>query len=92
MTYWTAGQPMAKDVFPLVRLVDAGGQVWGERLERGSDAIHVWPTSRWLPGEVVRVDYDVNLNPITPAGTYRVVVDVPGATAKIVCGDVKIIP
>ena len=89
-TYWTTTQPIPKDVFPAVRLVDAGGQVWGDKLDRGSDAIHVWPTSRWLPGEVIRVDYDVNLNPVTPTGAYRVVVDAPGAAEKIVCGEVSV--
>jgi 4-amino-4-deoxy-L-arabinose transferase-like glycosyltransferase len=88
--YWTATAPLTADLFPNVRLVDAAGQVWGEKLDRGGDAIHLWPTSRWLPGEVVRADYDVNLNPRTPPGTYRLVVEMPGAVEQIVCGDVRI--
>jgi 4-amino-4-deoxy-L-arabinose transferase-like glycosyltransferase len=89
--YWTAaGQAPATDIFPLVRLVDAAGQVWGQSLERGNDATHVWPTSRWLPGEVIRVDYDVNLNPLAPRGTYRLVIEVPGIAGQAVCGVVGV--
>jgi mannosyltransferase len=89
-TYWTATAPPGEDVYPQVRLEDVGGQVWGERLERPGDAIHLWPTSRWQPGEVVRVDYDVNLNPVTPAGGYRVVLSVSGSESPTLCGDVTV--
>jgi hypothetical protein len=90
-TYWDANgvHPLA-DIAPQVRLVDAAGQIWGEGLARTGDAFHVWPTSRWLPGEVLRADYDVNLNPITPDGLYQVIVEVPGASAKAFCGNVEI--
>ena len=90
-TSWRIGDKQATgDLFPKARLIDAGGQVWGESLDRPNDALHVWPTSRWLPGEVVRVDYDVNLNPVTPAGTYRLVIDLPQTSEQVVCGDVRI--
>jgi hypothetical protein len=90
-TYWTALAPPGEDVYPQVRLVDSAGQVWGERLERPKDAIHLWPTSGWQPDDVVRADYDVNLNPITPAGKYKVVVSVPGSGAQALCGEVTVI-
>jgi len=48
--------------------------VWGASLERGNDAFHVYPPTRWQPGQVVRADFDVNLNPATPPGTYTLVV------------------
>jgi len=90
-TSWQAGDKRASgDLFPRVRLVDAGGQVWGESLDRPNDALHVWPTSRWLPGEIVRVDHDVNLNPVTPPGTYRLVIDLPQTSEQVVCGEVKV--
>jgi hypothetical protein len=85
-SYWTAMAPLDEDVYPELRLEDSAGQVWGERLERSEDAIHLWPTSRWKPGEVLRADYDVNLNPITPAGEYTVVVSVLGSETRAVCG------
>jgi hypothetical protein len=90
-TYWTALTPLGEDLYPQVRLEDSTGQVWGERLERSGDAIHMWPTSRWQPGELLRADYDVNLNPITPAGEYTVVVSVPGSEIRARCdGDVTV--
>jgi hypothetical protein len=89
-TYWTTTAPPAADLFPTVRLVDAAGQVWGDKLDRPGDAIHIWPTSRWLPGEVVRVDYDVNLNPATPPGDYRLVIGVAGGAGDVVCGEVRV--
>jgi hypothetical protein len=68
--------------------VDEAGQIWGDSLARDGAAIRTWPTSAWLPGEVVRVDYDVNLNPVTPAGTYRLVIDLAGE--QVACGEVAI--
>jgi 4-amino-4-deoxy-L-arabinose transferase-like glycosyltransferase len=90
ITYWTATAPVSGDFYPQVRLQDAAGQVWGESLERQSDAIHIWPTSRWQPGEVVRLDYDVNLNPITPPGSYRITIGAPPGAAQASCGDVSV--
>ena len=89
-TYWTTDETPSTDVFPQVRLVDQAGQVWGDKLERSNDAIHMWPTSRWIPGEVVRVDSDVNLNPITPPGRYQLVVGLSEGSESVVCGEVEI--
>jgi 4-amino-4-deoxy-L-arabinose transferase-like glycosyltransferase len=89
VTQWQVGNQLPReDLLPKARLVDAGGQVWGERLDRANDALHLWATSRWQPGEVVRVDYDVNLNPMTPPGRYRLAIELPGEQA--VCGAVMI--
>jgi mannosyltransferase len=89
-TYWTATAPVGQEVYPQVRLRDSAGQVWGERLERPGDAIHIWPTSRWAPNEVVRVDYDVNMNPITPPGEYRVEINVSDVGIPASCGGVSV--
>ena len=100
-TFWTANRQPATDLvplhdsanrvyFPAARLVDASGQVWGQSLERGNDAFHIWPTSQWMPDEMVRADFDVNLNPATPPGEYRLVISAPGASGEITCGTVKV--
>jgi 4-amino-4-deoxy-L-arabinose transferase-like glycosyltransferase len=73
VTYWEAETALDADYTPFVHLVDEIGQVWGASLERGNDAFQVYPTTRWLPGQVVRADFDVNLNPVTPAGDYTLV-------------------
>ncbi len=73
----------------VVRLLDERGRVWGESLERSGDALHLYPPARWQPGEVVRADFDVNLNPATPAGRYRLVAQGTGA-AEATCGEIEV--
>jgi hypothetical protein len=87
-TYWTVDEPVDGDRSPQVQLVDGAGQIWGASLQRDADTMHVWPTSAWLPGEVVRVDYDVNLNPLTPKGSYALVVGLAGD--QVACGQVAV--
>ncbi len=72
--YWTGGAPLTQDYAPFVHLIDNLGQVWGTSLDRPNDAFDFYPTARWRPGQVVRADFDVNLNPITSPGRYTLVV------------------
>jgi 4-amino-4-deoxy-L-arabinose transferase-like glycosyltransferase len=72
--YWTGGATMAQNYTPFVHLVDDLGQVWGTSLERPNDTFDFYPPPRWQSGQVVRADFDVNLNPITPPGRYTLVV------------------
>lgn len=89
--YWQALAAPAADRLARVRLVDAGGQVWGESLARADSALHFYPMTRWQPGEIVRDDYDVNLNPHTPPGAYRVAVALlDEAGPDVMCGDVSV--
>ena len=90
-TYWDAAVQPAANLAPQIRLVDGAGQVWGEALTRAGDAFHVWPVSRWLPGEILRADFDVNLNPVTPNGVYQLIVEAPGIPEKASCGGVQIV-
>jgi mannosyltransferase len=90
-SYWQANDPPpAGDLRPRFRVVDALGQVWGESMVRQNDAFGVWPPQRWVAGEIVRADHDVNLNPSTSAGTYRLILEVPGVEGQAVCGQVVI--
>ena len=76
--YWTASEPLQEDVAPFVNLVGPEG-VWGASLERATDALKFYPTSRWPVGyPIIRHDLDVNLNPVTPPGAYQLVVGLPG--------------
>ncbi|GAB4542492.1 MAG: glycosyltransferase family 39 protein [Anaerolineae bacterium] len=87
--YWGAGAPPGGDYTPFVHLVDDLGQVWGASLERPNDAFDFYPPTRWEPGQVVRSDFDVNLNPITPPGSYTLVVglrDTSGMQIPLVDG------
>jgi 4-amino-4-deoxy-L-arabinose transferase-like glycosyltransferase len=80
--YWQTEAELTRDFTAQLHLVDALGQVWGAELARANDTLGLWPAARWVPGEIVRHDVDVNLNPATPAGRYRlelVVLDKDGA-------------
>jgi len=72
--YWQARARLGADYSSSVRMVDGQGQVWGDGLQRERETLRVWTTSRWEPGEVVREEVDVNLNPAAPPGQYKIVV------------------
>lgn len=78
--YWTAYQPVAEDVRPIVELSNMAG-VWGISLNRSTDALGLYPTSRWPVGQIIRHDVDVNLNPATPAGSYHLTVKLSADSA-----------
>lgn len=80
--YFSAGEG-AVDASPLVRLVDDLGQVWGASLERGNDSFDFYPPSKWEPGQVIRLDVDVNLNPATSPGSYHLVAGIGEQTVPL---------
>lgn len=88
--YWQALAAPARERLARVRLLDADGQVWGESLERADSALHFYPMTAWQPGEWVRDDYDINLNPATPTGVYRVAVTLLEEEAEVICGHVTV--
>lgn len=64
-----------QDAFQVrVEMVDQWGQVWGGNLPQTSGLQAVYPPEKWRPGEILRDDYDMNLNPVTPAGDYWIIV------------------
>ncbi len=80
--YWQTESPPAQDYTPFVHLVDRRGRVWGASLERPNDAFDFYPPTRWQAGQVVRADFDVNLNPETPPGEYALVVGLRDAAGQ----------
>jgi len=70
--YWRAG-PQTQDftVRPLLRVVDEAFLVWGGNMERRPDLFDYYPPPQWAADEVVETHFDLNLNPLTPPGTYR---------------------
>lgn len=81
-TYWTRVGAVGEGLRCEARLVDGLGQVWGLSLPRERDAWGLSPPAEWSPGEVVRLDQDINLNPATPPGRYRVAVRVLDAEGR----------
>ncbi|HXF61516.1 MAG TPA: glycosyltransferase family 39 protein [Caldilineaceae bacterium] len=93
--WWEATQPLAHDYVATAQMVGPEG-VWGDRLHRPTETLRLWPTSTWTPGEFVRDEIDVNLNPVTPPGTYPIIVGLADAGGQPLphtaeCGQVRIV-
>lgn len=72
--YWQASRPITDTATVYVHLVGPEG-IWGADLARPNDALSFYPPPQWTPNMVIiRHDVDVNLNPVTPPGTYELVV------------------
>jgi hypothetical protein len=74
--YWQAEAPLEQAFDTVVEMTDGNGGVWGGKLEQPRSTLHFYPAAQWDPGEVIRDDYDLNLNPVTPDGTYHIRVGV----------------
>lgn len=95
--YWRATATLSAADHSSVRLVDGRG-VWGVQLDRPGSALNRYPMPRWQPGQIIVDDEDVNLNPATPPGHYRLDVrllaangqPVPASGAILLPGSVTI--
>jgi hypothetical protein len=94
--YWTSDQPILASATPFVHLVGPEG-IWGASLERSGDALKLFPPTLWSGGHksttanpIVRHDLDINLNPATPAGTYQLVVGLPGETVEYALTQIRV--
>ncbi|MFQ5885955.1 MAG: ArnT family glycosyltransferase [Anaerolineae bacterium] len=67
--YWQAQREMDEDYTVFVHLIDEQGGIWGQK--DGWPEGGFYPTSFWDPGEVVRDQYDLVIDPQVPAGLYR---------------------
>lgn len=92
--WWQATTQLAQDYMASVQVIGPEG-VWGDRLYRDNEPLRRLPSSTWTVGEFVRDEVDVNLNPVTPPGTYPVVVGALDAAGQptgptVQCGDIRI--
>ena len=69
--YWRRTGEPAADARPRLHLIDAIGQVWGAGLARERSLWGMRPPRQWPADGFVRDEHDVNLNPVTPPGDYR---------------------
>ena len=70
--YWRADEHLQIPFDTVVEMTDEKGGVWGGKLEQPRSTLHFYPPLQWQPGEVIRDDYDLNLNPVTPDGVYHI--------------------
>ena len=92
--WWQATAPLAADYIATAEVIGAEG-AWGVRLYRANETLRRWPTSSWQVGEFVRDEVDINLNPVTPARTYPVVIGLldengQALPTKVECGMVDV--
>lgn len=77
ITYWRRWGPLdsgsadSMSIHPRIRLVDEAYGEWGGDLPRLPDVFDFDPPAGWPEGAIIEAHADVNLNPITPAGMYR---------------------
>ncbi len=70
--YWRARAAVENDYTVFVHLVDQGGKLWAQ-----GDSVPVggmYPTSAWLPGQLVEDRHVIQVDPAAPPGSYRVLV------------------
>ncbi len=92
--WWHTDQPPAHDYVTTAQVIGPEG-VWGDRLFRENETKAFWPSSQWVPGEYVREEIDINLNPVTPPGIYPVYIgltapDGSDVSAPVMCAEVEI--
>ncbi len=73
----------------LAAQVVGGDGVWGELLPHARSALDWFPTSTWTPGELMRVEADINLNPETQPADYKVMVGLDQQEQHL-CGAVAV--
>ncbi|MFB0537063.1 MAG: 6-pyruvoyl-tetrahydropterin synthase-related protein [Anaerolineae bacterium] len=70
--YWRAKAVMENDYTVFVHLVDQRGKLWGQ-----GDSVPMrgmYPTSAWLPGQLVEDRHVIQIDSIVPPGSYRMLV------------------
>jgi hypothetical protein len=76
--YWQIDQPLDGSFATTVEMTDDKGGVWGGKLDQPRNVLKYYQPILWQPGQVIRDDYDINLNPITPTGVYHIRIGVKG--------------
>jgi len=67
--YWEATNEIDEDYTVFVHLIDEEGTIWGQK--DGWSEGGFYPTSFWDPGEMVKDQYDLVIDPQAPSGLYR---------------------
>jgi hypothetical protein len=88
--YWQAQAEMAEDYLISIRVYDSEGRTWG-RGDRGPLNSY-YPTSMWKPGQIIRDDYEIFIEPGTPPGLYRLEMGIRRAEGGLAILDENGIP
>jgi hypothetical protein len=66
--FWETLQDMEKDYTVFNHLVNAEGNIWGQKDNPPVDGFY--PTTQWQKGEIVRDQYNLVISPDAPPGEY----------------------
>lgn len=69
--FWRGLGAMDMDYSVLLQLQTEDERIWAQKEED----VCSYPTSQWRSGEVIRAQYDLNINPTAPAGDYQLLVN-----------------
>lgn len=69
---WRSQAPIDPDFTVFTQFIGPDGKVWGQHDNPPKGGWY--PTSLWLPGEIVADDYAVRLDPAAPPGEYDLIV------------------
>ena len=67
--YWRADQHFEEDYTVFVHLVDQEGRIWGQQDSQPEGGFY--PTSFWDVGELVRDEYEFDIDKAAPGGGYQ---------------------
>jgi hypothetical protein len=70
--HWTAQAPLERSYTVFTQLLGRNGQLYGQMDHPPLD--HLWPTTRWQPGDQVADHYKIPIDPRAPFGKYQVLV------------------
>ena len=68
--YWQALAEMETSYTVFVHLLDAQNRTWGQKDNPPVEG--TYPTTSWLPGEVVIDEYEIVVGAMAPAGEYQI--------------------
>ncbi len=87
-TYWQRwSEPGTEESHnPVLLLQGPQGGIWGRSLERRPTVFERDPPKDWPEETVIEIHDDVNLNPATPPGTYRLLVTFETEAGEISLG------
>jgi hypothetical protein len=66
--YWQARNTMSKSYTVFTHLLDADSRIWGQ--QDGIPVSGARPTTGWVPGEVIRDEVQLAVDPQAPPGDY----------------------
>lgn len=68
--YWQAQKRMDTSYKVFTYLLDSKGQIWGQK--DGVPGGGYYPTTGWLPGEVIVDEYEISVKSDAPSGDYAI--------------------